>query len=31
MIDQDLSKVTYAAKILPADEQIEFDTVEKTM
>lgn len=31
MIDQDLAKVTYAAKILPADEQIEFDTVEKTM
>ena len=31
MIDQDLSKVTYAAKILPADEKIEFDTVEKTM
>ena len=31
MIDQDLSKVTYAAKILPTDEKIEFDTVEKTM
>ena len=31
MIDQDLSKVTYAAKILPVDEKIEFDTVEKTM
>ena len=31
MIDQDLSKVTYAAKILPADEKIELDTIEKTM
>ena len=31
MLDQDLSKVTYAAKILPVDEKIELDTVEKTM
>ena len=31
MLDQDLSKVTYAAKILPADEKIELDTIAKTM